>query len=296
MYPVHQIACTPIAGQCGKQDIQIPPNVLISIRQVLYLLRCSPCIAANLRIDLIEIVVLHIVISLVDPENSPQQIGTAVFYCISSFILQSCVRHSKQQSIVLSPASQNRLNWNSILWDRVLNFQRSYVCLNYFLTKLVEMRGQYLIDVLHIYLHLKIMLHIVIDHLQQIYESTGIIMGTVDCGHLIVNAFALISDLQSRVGAKHIGKSASRAIIPELVKQCQQLAAVTWDGNILLKIVTSLFFKPAFTAEFPNQKACTAGDILQLLLVNIFPFKCGIRQLLLQSAAEHRIQRVLAYF
>ena len=39
-----------------------------------------------------------------------------------------------------------------------------------------------------------------------------------------------------------------------------------------------------------------AGDIPQLILVNIFPFKCGIRQLLLQSAAEHRIQRVFAYF
>ena len=239
---------------------------------------------------------LYIVISLVDPENLLQQIGTAVFHCISSFILQSCVRHGKQQSIILSPASQNRLNWNAILWDGVLNFQRSYVCLNYFLSKLVEVRGQYLIDVLHIYLHLKIMLHIVIDHLQQIYESTGVIIGTVNCGHLIVNTFALISDLQSRVGAKHIGKSAGRTIIPELVKQLQQPAAVTWDGNILLKIVTPFLFKPAFTAELPNQKACTAGDIPQLILVNIFPFKRSIRQLLLQSAAEHRIQRVFAYF
>ena len=175
---------------------------------------------------------LYIVISLVDPENLLQQIGTAVFHCISSFILQSCVRHGKQQSIILSPASQNRLNWNAILWDGVLNSHRSYVCLNYFLSKLVEVRGQYLIDVLLIYLHLKIMLHIVIDHLQQIYESTGVIIGTVNCGHLIVNAFALIGDLQSRVGTKHIGKSASRAIIPELVKQLQQPAAVTWDGNI----------------------------------------------------------------
>ena len=87
MYPVHQIACTPIAGQCGKQDIQIPPNVLISICQVLYLLRCSPCIAANLRIYFIEIVMLYIVISLVDPENSPQQIGAAVFYCYYSLSL-----------------------------------------------------------------------------------------------------------------------------------------------------------------------------------------------------------------
>ena len=161
---------------------------------------------------------LHIVISLVDPENSPQQIGAAVFYCISSFILQSCVRHGKQQSIILSPASQNRLNWNAILWDGVLNFQWSYVCLNYFLSKLVEVRGQYLIDVLHIYLHLKIMLHIVIDHLQQIYQRAGVIIGAVDGGHLFIYASALMRHFQQRVGVEHIGIAANGTVIPQLVE------------------------------------------------------------------------------
>ena len=60
-----------------------------------FLRRCSR-IAANLRVDLIEIVMLHVIISFVDPENFTQQIGTALLHAIAALILQCRVGHGEQ--------------------------------------------------------------------------------------------------------------------------------------------------------------------------------------------------------
>ena len=62
------------------------------------------------------------------------------------------------------------------------------------------------------------------------------------------------------------------------------------------KIVPTLLFEPALAAKLAYQKACTPGDITQFFLINIFTFKCRIRQLLFQSTAKHGIKRVIAYF
>lgn len=80
------------------------------------------------------------------------------------------------------------------------------------------------------------------------------------------------------------------------MKQLQQTAAVTGNSDVLLKVVTPFFLKPALAAELSDQEAGPAGDITQFLLVDILPFKCCVRQLLLQFAAQHGIQCVLAYF
>ena len=159
-------------------------------------MRRRSCIAANLRVDLIEIVVLHVIVSLVDPENFSQQIGTALLHAVAALILQCRVGHGKQQCIVLCPVSQNGLDGNAVFGNGVLDFQGAYVCLDHLLPKIIEVGRQHLVHVLHVDLYLEIMLHIVIDHLQQIYQRAGVIIGAVDGGHLLIYASALMRNFQ----------------------------------------------------------------------------------------------------
>ena len=135
---------------------------------------------------------LHVIVSFIDPENFPQQIGTALRHGVAALILQCRVGHGKQQCIVLCPASQNRLDGNAVFGNGVLNFQGAYVCLDHFLPKIIEVGRQHLIHVLHVDLHLEIMLHIVINHLQQIYQRAGVIIGAVYSGHLLIYASTLM--------------------------------------------------------------------------------------------------------
>ena len=78
------------------------------------------------------------------------------------------------------------------------------------------------------------------------------------------------------------------------MEQFQQAAAVAGYGDILFKVIAPFFFKPTLAAQLPDQKACTAGDIPQLLFVNIFAVKCRIGQLLFQTAAEHGVKCIFA--
>ena len=66
---VHQIAGAAIPRQGGKQNVQVPADVLIPVHQVFHFLGRSPRAAANLRVDLVQIVVFQIVVSLIHPED-----------------------------------------------------------------------------------------------------------------------------------------------------------------------------------------------------------------------------------
>ena len=80
------------------------------------------------------------------------------------------------------------------------------------------------------------------------------------------------------------------------MKQLQQTAAVTGNGDVLLKVVAPFFLKPALAAELSDQETGPAGDITQFLLVDILPFKCCVRQLLnMEYNASSRIFRLSRY-
>ena len=90
------------------------------------------------------------------------------------------------------------------------------------------------------------MLYVVIDHLKQLEQCLGIIVGIVNRCHLVIDAAALIGHFQGGVRAEHIGIAANRAVIPQLMEQLQKGAAVARNCNIFIKVLAALFFEPPF--------------------------------------------------
>ena len=155
---------------------------------------------------------------------------------------------------------------------------------------------QNLVDLPHIDLHLKKVFYVMVDHLQQFNQGLCVIIGTIDCRHFVIDAVALIGHLQRGIGAKHVGVAPHRTVIPQLVEQLQKPAAVSGNGDILIEILPTLFLKPAFASQLSDQEPGPTRDVPQLFLVDILPLESCFRQLLLQLAAQHRIQRVFRNF
>ena len=266
---------------------------MILVGQIFNLLGGGPGIPPNLLVNLVQIVRLNTVVPLLDPEHFAQQVAPAGVQIVCPPILKGRASHGRKLGVVLQPLVQDCLNRHPVFRNRILDFQGADVCLHHFLAKIVKVGRQHCVDLPHIDLKLEKMFYVVIDHLQQFNQRLCIIIGAVNCRHFVIDAVPLAGHFQRGVGTEHIGIAPHRAVVPQLVKQLQNTAAVPRDGDIFVKILPAFFLKPALAAQFPNQEPGPPGDIPQLLLVNVLPLKGGLRQLLLQSAAQHGIQPVL---
>ena len=214
---------------------------MIPVGQVLNFLCGCPGIPPDLLVDLIQKFMLNIVVALLDPEYLAQQVAPAGVQITPTSVLKGSVGHGGQQGVVLQPAGQYFLDRYPIFGDGVLDFQWADVCFHHFLAKIIEVGGKNRIDLLHIDLQLEKMLYIVVDHLQQFNQRLRVIIGTVNCRHSIIDAGSLAGHLQCRICAKDVGVAPHGAVVPQLVKQLQQPAAVPRNGDIFVKIISPLF-------------------------------------------------------
>ena len=77
------------------------------------------------------------------------------------------------------------------------------------------------------------------------------------------------------------------------MEQLEQTAAVTRNRNVFPKICAALLFKPALAAQLADEETGTAGNIAQLVLVDVLALEGSLGQLLLETAPQHGIQHVL---
>ena len=77
------------------------------------------------------------------------------------------------------------------------------------------------------------------------------------------------------------------------MEQLEQTAAVARNRNVFPKICAALLFKPALAAQLADEETGTAGNIAQLVLVDVLALEGSLGQLLLETAPQHGIQHVL---
>ena len=155
------------------------------------------------------------------------------------------------------------------------------------------MRCEHFPDVVHVDLHLKIMLDVVIYHLQQVDERARVVICAVDSSHFVIHTVRLMRDLERGIGAEHIRIAACRRVLAQRVEQLEQTAAAARNRNVFPKICAALLFKPALAAQLADEETGTAGNIAQLILVDVLALEGSLGQLLLETAPQHGIQHVL---
>jgi len=77
------------------------------------------------------------------------------------------------------------------------------------------------------------------------------------------------------------------------MEQLEQTARVARHGDILPEIRAALLLEPALRAQLADEKARAAGNIAQLVFVDVLALEGRVRELLLQTAAQHGVQLVL---
>ena len=142
-------------------------------------------------------------------------------------------------------------------------------------------------------LHLKIVLYVVIDQPEQADERLRIVEGRIDRRHLLIGRAGLVRDPERGIGAEHIGKAARRPVIAQLMEQLEQTARVARHGDVLPEIRAALLLEPALRAQLADEKARASGNIAQLVFVDVLALEGRVRELLLQTAAQHGVQLVL---
>ena len=139
------------------------------VGQIFDFLCRSSGITTNLPVDFVQILVLYTVVLVLDPEHLLQQIRAAGFQRCSAAVLQCGIGQSHQCTFIFRPIRQISLDVHTIFGHRILDLERSDICLHHSLSKVIEVRGKHLIDFVHFHLFLEEMLHIMVDHLQQFY-------------------------------------------------------------------------------------------------------------------------------
>ena len=277
----------------GQHGVEVAANVLLPAREVFDLLRRGAGIAAHLCVDLIEIVVLQIVIALLHPEYPAQDVRAAVLHRAAAPLLLRRPRHGGELLVVLRPAHEHRADGHAVFRHGVLDLERTDVRLDDFLTEIIEIGRKHLADVVQLELHLKIVLYVVIDQPEQADERLRIVEGRIDRRHLLIGRAGLVRDPERGVGAEHIGKAARRPVIAQLMEQLEQTARVARHGDVLPEIRAALLLEPALRAQLADEKARASGNIAQLVFVDVLALEGRVRELLLQTAAQHGVQLVL---
>ena len=90
---------------------------------------------------------------------------------------------------------------------------------------------------------------------------------------------------------RHNEPATSRAI--QLMEQLKQTARVARHGDVLPEIRAALLLEPALRTQLADEKARAAGNIAQLVFVDLLALEGRVRELLLQTAAQHGVQLVL---
>ena len=79
------------------------------------------------------------------------------------------------------------------------------------------------------------------------------------------------------------------------MEQREQTARIPRHGDVFAEIRAALLLEPALAAELTDEETGASRDVAQLVLVDVLALKGRVRELLLQTAAQHGIERILRY-
>ena len=287
------------SGQTVQQKTQIAAQIPVQIAEGLQLLGGGAGVAAHLPVNFRQIVALHALILLLNPVELFQQIAPARFHRVAPPVLERRLGHGFQYSVVLQPLAEHLPDGHPVLGDGVADFQWPDIRLHDPLAEVVKVGRQHIVDVLHFHLHAEKALDVVVDGLQCLNQGHGVVVGAVEGQHFLIGAVPLPGHLQGRIGAEHIGIAPLGRVLPQLVEQFQQTAAVAGNNEIFLEAplrLAPLLFKPPAAAQLADEKPRLAGDVPQLLLIDVLAVKGGVSQLPFHPVAQNGIIELFRNF